>query len=116
MKINGKLGIDEKFRIDCPIIQPAKISRKIVSVLKRTLEFQVSNEADPNHLGLLFLEKLSKTHGAIFLKHFKRLLHGFCINFVKMKSSHGWGQSHFKPDIQRSVLSTEPFLRDILGL
>ena len=33
----------------------------------------------------------------------------------KIKSPHGWGQSHLKTDIQRFVLSTEPFLRDIFG-
>ena len=62
------------------------------------------------------MKKSGKTHDAIFLKHFKRLHHGFCLFFSKIKSSHGWGQSHLKPDIQRFVLSTETFLRDICGL
>ena len=29
----------------------------------------------------------------------------------KIKSTHGWGQSHLKLDIQRFVLSTEPYFR-----
>ena len=57
---------------------------------------QVSNETDP--------KKINRNHSAIF----KRLHYGFCLIF--------WGQSHLKPDIQRSALSTEPFLRDICGL
>ena len=56
------------------------------------------------------MEKSGKNHDAIFYKHFKRMHHGFCLFFSKIKSSHGWGQSHFKPDIQRFVFRVEPFI------
>ena len=62
------------------------------------------------------MEKSGKIHEAIFLKHFKRLHNGVCLFFSKINRNHGWGQFHLKPDIQRFVLSTEPFLRDICGL
>ena len=58
----------------------------------------------------------AKNLDASFYKYFKRLHHGFCLFFSKIKSSHGWGQSHLKPDIQRFVLSTEPLLRVTSGL
>ena len=93
-----------------------KYPSKMVQYSKWTFEYQVSNEIHPNHGVFWFLEKSGKNHGAIFLKHFKRLHHGFCLIFPKIKSSHGWGQSHLKLDIQRSVFSTEPFLRDICRL
>ena len=90
-----------------------KYPSNMVQHSKRTFGYQVSNETHPDHWGFWFREQSGKNHGAIFLKHIKRLHHGFCLIFQKIKSSHGWGQSHLKPDIQRSVLSTEPFLRDI---
>ena len=34
---------------------------------------------------------------------------------TNLKSSHVWGQSHLKPDIQRSVLSAEPLLGIFAG-
>ena len=39
----------------------------------------------------------------------------FVCFFPEIRTVHGWGQSHLKTYIQRIVLSTEPFLRDILG-
>ena len=78
----------------------------MVPYSKRAFGYQVSNETDPNHGEFWFLEKTGKNHDAIFLKQFKTLHDGFCLIFWKIKSSNGWGQSHAKPDIQRSILST----------
>ena len=61
-------------------------------------------------------QKSGKNHGAIFLKHFKRLHHVGCLFFPKININYGWGQFHLKPDIERSVLSTESVFRDISGL
>ena len=48
----------------------------------------------------------------VFLKDFTVV---FACFFQEIRTVHGWGQSHLKTDIQRFVLSTEPFLRDIFG-
>ena len=42
--------------------------------------------------------------------------HGFCLISPSIRNLHCWGLSHLRPVIQRSVLSTETFLRDIWGL
>ena len=62
------------------------------------------------------MEKSGKTHDVIFLERFKRLHHIFCLISPEIRILHGWGLSHLKPDIQRYVLSTETFLRDIFVL
>ena len=91
---------------------------KMVQYTKQTFGCQVSNEIDPNHGGFWFLEKSGKTHGAIFLKPFERLHHGFYSIFPEIKSFRGLGQSHFNltSNIKRLVLCTEPFLKDIWQL
>ena len=62
------------------------------------------------------MEKSGKIHKAIFSQHVKRLHNCVCLFSSEINSNHGCGQFHLKPDIQRFVLSTEPFLRDICGL
>ena len=88
----------------------------MVQYSKRTFGCQFSNETDPNHGGFLFFEK-KKT--VTIMQCFKVFLKDFTVVFAcffqEIRTVHGWGQSHLKTDIQRFVLSTEPFLRDIFG-
>ena len=67
-------------------ITAPKYHSKMVQCSKRTFGCQVSNETDPNHGDFWFMEKSGKNHDAIFLKHFKRLHHGFCLFFQKWKA------------------------------
>ena len=67
-------------------ISARKYPSKMVQYSIWTFICQVSNETDPNHGGFWFLEKSGKNHGAIFLKHFKRLHHGVSLSFQKIKS------------------------------
>ena len=67
-------------------ISACKYSSKTVQCSKWTIGWQVSKEADTNHGGFWFLEESGKTPGAIFLKHFRWLHHGFCLFFPKVKS------------------------------
>ena len=82
--------IDQKVKFLFQISQPTNIPKKWFSTQNAPL-------------GGRFQMKLTLTIDSVFFS-------------PKIKSPHGWGQSHLKPDIQRFVLSTEPFLRDICGL
>ena len=89
----------------------------MVQYSKRTFGCQFSNETDLNHDGFLFFEK--KKNRITIMQCFKVFLKDcnavFVCFFPEIRTVHGWGQSHLKTCIQRIVLSTEPFLRDILG-
>ena len=65
---------------------------------KHTFGCQVSDKTDPNKLGFLFLDKLRKNCGAIILKLFKRLSHGFCSILSKIeKPTRLWfTKDHFE--------------------
>ena len=99
-------------------ISAQKYPSKMVHYSKRTFVCQVSNETDRNHVFCLFLKKNKQTPWYNLLKCFKKIapwvLPDFSIN--QKPPWLGWGVSHLRPDIQRSVLSTETFLRAIWGL
>ena len=82
--------IDQKFNI-----QPENIPQKLFS---------------KQNVGLFIFGKIKQNHVTIFL------LHGFCLISPEIRSIFGWGLSHLKPDIERYVLSTESFFREICGL
>ena len=114
-KFTLKINDWPKVQICFSNISARKYPSKMVQYSKRTFRCQVSNESDPNYGSFLFLKKSNRNHGAIILKQFKGLHRCFCLIFPKTKGSHSWVHSHLKPDIKRSVLSAEPFLRDFFG-
>ena len=118
MKIQWKFIIDQKFRLVFQISRPANIPQKWFSTLNEPLDVSFQMRLTPTMDGSDFWRK--KKQAKTTVQSFKNTLK-HCIMVTvffspKIKSPHGWGQSHLKPDIQRFVLSTEPFLRDIIGL
>ena len=61
------------------------ISSKMAQWSKRIFGCKVSKETSPYYGGFWFMEKSGKPHGAIILKHSKRLHHGFCLFFINKK-------------------------------
>ena len=81
----------------------------MVQLSKWFLGCQVSNETKPK-LCIFFsiLEKSNKTMAQCFKLFLKNCIILFCLISPEM--------SHLKPDIERYILSTESFFRNICGL
>ena len=92
------------------------IPKKWFSTQNWPLDVSFQMRLTPNYRSFLFLEKLNWNYGASFHSVLKRWPHGFCLIAPEIRCLLGWDLSHLRPDIQRSVLSTKPFFRDICEL
>ena len=90
-------------------ISARKYPSEMVQLSKWFLGCQVSNETKPK-LCIFFsiLEKSNKTMAQCFKLFLKNCIILFCLISPEM--------SHLKPDIERYILSTESFFRNICGL
>ena len=114
--LHWKLMIDQKLRVVFQISRPENIPKKWFSTQNGPLDVSFQMRLTPNYRSFLFLEKLNWNHGASFQSVLKRLRHGFCLIAPEIRSLLGWDLSHLRNDIQRSILSTKPFLRDVCEL
>ena len=108
--------IDRKSRMFFEISRPANIPQKWFSTQNGPLDIRSQMRQTLTMDGSDFWgKKQAKTTVQSFKNTLKHCIMVTGFFSPKIKSPHGWGQSHLKPDIQRFVLSTEPFLRDICG-
>ena len=116
MKIHWKLIIDQKFRVVFQISRPANIPQKWFSTQNGPLDIGSQMRQTLTMDGSDFWKKQAKTTVQSFKNTLKDCIMVTVFFSPKIKSPHGWGQSHLKRDTKRFVLSTEPFLRDIFRL
>ena len=107
--------INQKSRIVFKISRPANISQKWFSTQNGPLDIRSQMRQTLTMDGSDFWKKQAKTTVQSFKNTLKDCIMVTVFFSPKIKITHGWGQSHLKLDIQRFVLSTEPFLRDICG-
>ena len=107
--------IDRKSRIVFEISRPENIPQKWFSTQNEPLDVSFQMRLTPTMGAFYFLRKKTVTIMQcfkVFLKDCNVVFACFC---PEIRTVHGWGQSHLKTEIQRSVLSTEPLFRDIFG-
>ena len=107
--------IDRKSRIVFEISRPENIPQKWFSTQNEPLDVSFQMRLTPTMGAFYFLRKKTVTIMQCFKVFLKDFTVVFACFFQEIRTVHGWGQSHLKTDIQRFVLSTEPFLRDIFG-
>ena len=108
--------IDRNSRIVFEISRPENIPQKWFSTQNGPLDIRSQMRQTLTMDGSDFWKKQAKTTVQSFKNTLKDCIMVTGFFSPKIKSTHGWGQSHLKLDIQRFVLSTEPILRNICGL
>ena len=105
--------IDQKFRVVFQISQPANIPQKRFSTQNASLEVRFKMRLTPTTWAFYLCKNQANTMAQSFEVFLKLLQPSDCIISPEIRSIHGWGLSHLKPNIHWYALSTKSFLRDI---
>ena len=108
--------IDQKFDVVFQISQLPNVPQKCFSAQNGPLDVRFQMRLNPNLVSFFTFGKIQQKPRHNLLNCFEIFHHGFCLVSSDIRSLICWGLSHLKTDIERCILNTEIFFRDISGL